>query len=133
MTSPTMPNQKPGSNDRRARPPGRLIDEAVAKQRRHQPERDTDEGRNDYRQRRKFERRRKRLGEVRRDGIAGEDSRAEITMRQPVQIEEKLLVDRQIEPQACPHRRIGGGIGELADDRANRIGGQDAADHEGHT
>ncbi|MGO7624580.1 hypothetical protein ACC687_42690, partial [Rhizobium ruizarguesonis] len=43
-----------------------------------------------------------------------------------VQIEEKLLVDRQIEPQARPHSRIGGGIGEFADDCANRIGGQDA-------
>ncbi|MNY07687.1 hypothetical protein D3C86_1405030 [compost metagenome] len=52
-------------------------------------------------------------------------------MQQSAQVDEELLVKRQIEPQPCSHGLIGLRVRKFADDRPDRIGRHDPTDDEG--
>lgn len=55
----------------------------------------------------------------------------EIAVQQAAQIDEKLLVKRQIKSKPSPHGFIGFGICKLSDDRPDRVGRHHPANDEG--
>ena len=109
-----------------------LVDQCAALYGRQDPERHAEDRADDGAQRRQFDRRRKHPGDVGHDRIGRQHGAAEISGQRVLQIEEKLLVDRQVEPVFLARLRDHAFLRPVADNGQHRVDRDHPSDEEGH-